>query len=501
MLDPNSRIARPGLCLVILLFASFVFGTDSNPKITPLVRVVDLSIGETLTVKLSDGSSAIVELKSLEERRDSLRDAIREARVEVVVNGKAVSLVSANYQLPKTVGGVRIDCSITCGYVGNSGRDSWGLKKDARLRLWPAGSPLMRPGTFGYPLRQRWFASGTQMANEPTFVDGGERPKNKKIYYHNDLDFGGAEGMIDVLAATDGLVVSFAGETLPKFAQSPARKRYDVIYLLDDRGWFYRYSHLHSMDSKIELGQRVRRGQRLGFLGKEGGSGGWAHLHFGIVMKQPSGEWGTHEAYALAWEAYLNDHQPKILAVARPHRLARVGENVTLDGSKSWSGSGKIESFKWTFTDGAGATGKSIERSYSKPGMYSEILEVKDAAGQIAYDFAVVQVIGDEGDENLPPSIQAAYAPTFGIRAGDPVTFKTRTFRTTHGSEVWDFGEGSPKVTVKSDGNAKKLAIDGFAVIEHAYARPGHYLARVERSNEMGHTAVAHLHVEVGPAR
>ena len=261
MLDPNSRIARPGLCLVILLFASFVFGADSNPKITPLVRVVDLSIGETLTVKLSDGSSAIVELKSLEEKRDSLRDAIREARVEVVVNGKAVSLVSANYQLPKTVGGVRIDCSITCGYVGNSGRDSWGLKKDARLRLWPAGSPLMRPGTFGYPLRQRWFASGTQMANEPTFVDGGERPKNKKIYYHNDLDFGGAEGMIDVLAATDGLVVSFAGETLPKFAQSPARKRYDVIYLLDDRGWFYRYSHLHSMDSKIELGQRVRRGQ------------------------------------------------------------------------------------------------------------------------------------------------------------------------------------------------------------------------------------------------
>ena len=43
-------------------------------------------------------------------------------------------------------------------------------------------------------------------------------------------------------------------------------------------------------------------------------------------------------------------------------------------------------------------------------------------------------------DESLPPSIQAAYAPTFGIRAGDPVTFKTRTFRTTHGSEIWDFG-------------------------------------------------------------
>lgn len=501
MLVSLSRIVRPGVFLVLLTISQCLFVAEPAPPIAPLVRIVDLSIGETRTVKLADGSSASVELQTLTEKRDSLRDAIREARVEIVLNGKPAALIAGNYQLPITVGGVRIDCSITRGYLSNSGRDSWGLKKDARFRLWPAGSPLMRPGTFGYPLRQRWFASGTQMANEPTFVDGGERPETKKIYYHNDLDFGGAEGMIDVLAATDGLVVSIAGETLPQFSQSPARKRYDVIYLLDDRGWFYRYSHLHSFDSTIELGQRVSRGQRLGFLGKEGGSGGWAHLHFGIVAEQPSGEWGTHEAYALVWEAYLNEHKPGILAVARPHHLARVGETVTLDGSRSWSASGRIESFKWTFTDGTGATGETVERSYSKPGVYSEILEVKDAAGRVDYDFAVVQAIGGEGSKDLPPSIQAAYAPTFGIQAGDPVTFKTRAFRTTHGSEVWDFGDGSPKVSVKSDGNVNSLAKDGFAVTQHAFARPGHFLVRVERDNELGHKAVAHLHVEVGQAK
>lgn len=495
------RIVRSGAFLGLLTISQCVFGAEPAPTITPLVRIIDLSIGDSQTVQLADGSSATVELKSLKEKRDSLRDAIREARVVVVVNGEPATLIAGNYELPITVGDVQIDCSITRGYLSNSGRDSWGLKKDARFRLWPAGSPLMRPGTFGYPLRQRWFASGTQMANEPTFVDGGERPGTKKIYYHNDLDFGGAEGMVDVLAATDGLVVSFAGETLSQYARSPASKRYDVIYLLDDRGWFYRYSHLHSYDSTIKLGQRVRRGQRLGFLGKEGGSGGWAHLHFGIVAKQPSGEWGTHEAYAFAWEAYLNERKPGILAVARPHHLARVGEKVTLDGSKSWSASGKIESFKWTFTDGAGAAGKTVERSYATPGVYSEILEVKDAAGRVDYDFAVVQVIGGESEEDLPPSIQAAYAPTLGVRAGDPVTFKARTFRTTHGSEVWDFGDGSPKVSVQSDGNVKALAKDGFAVTRHIFARPGHYLARVERSNEHGHKAIAHLHVEVGPAK
>ncbi len=39
-----------------------------------------------------------------------------------------------------------------------------------------------------YPVRQRWFASRTQMANEPTYVDEGERISSAKIYYHAGLD-------------------------------------------------------------------------------------------------------------------------------------------------------------------------------------------------------------------------------------------------------------------------------------------------------------------------
>ena len=45
------------------------------------------------------------------------------------------------------------------------------------------------------------------MANEPTYVDGDERIGSRRIYYHSGLDIGGAEGMVDVLAATSGLVV------------------------------------------------------------------------------------------------------------------------------------------------------------------------------------------------------------------------------------------------------------------------------------------------------
>ena len=78
------------------------------------------------------------------------------------------------------------------------------------------------------------------------------------------------------------------------------------------------------------------------------------------------------------------------------------------------------------------------------------------------------------------------------------MTFKVRTFRTAAGSEAWDFGDGSPRVEVQSDGNAKPLGKDGYAVTQHRYARPGHYIARVERSNEREETAVARLAIEVG---
>jgi hypothetical protein len=77
------------------------------------------------------------------------------------------------------------------------------------------------------------------------------------------------------------------------------------------------------------------------------------------------------------------------------------------------------------------------------------------------------------------------------------VTFTVRTFRTSPGSERWDFGDGSPSVEVQSAGNAKPLGKDGYAVAQHRDAKPGYYIARVERTNERGETAVARLVIQV----
>jgi murein DD-endopeptidase MepM/ murein hydrolase activator NlpD len=470
-----------------------------TPKFKPLVAVADLDVGQSHILELCDGSRATVKLLDLKETRDDVRNAVRRAVATVDVNGRTVSLVSSTYRLPKTVAGVQIDCPVTKGYLQNSSKqNAWGLEKDARLRLWPAGSPLVRQGTFVYPVKQRWFATDTQMANVPTFVDGGEVPKNRNIYYHYGLDFGGAEGLVDVVAATDGLVISAGTDMLGGYEDSPVATRYDVIYVLDDRGWFYRYSHLYKILDSGKPGQRVTMGEKIGILGKEGGSGGWSHLHFDIKCRQPSGLWGIQNAYAFAWEAYQCQYEPRIIAVTRPHHLAWAGQTVELDATRSWSRAGDINKFEWTFCDGTSATGSKIKRVYGKPGEYNEIVKITDSSGNIDYDFAVVQIIDRNHPDQVPPAIHAAYYPTFGIRPGDEVTFKVRSFRTKQGSEAWDFGDGTPKVTVQSDGNAKVHNPEGYAVTTHRYERRGHYIARVERSNERGHRAVTHLHVRVG---
>lgn len=468
-----------------------------RPKRIPLVAAVDLAEGESQTVILSDGKEATVKLIDVAEERDPIRQAVRGAQVKVEVNGKPVTLATGNYNLPVSAGGVQVDCPITGGYRSNSGEDSWALEKDARIRLWPAKSPWIAPTSFVYPVRQRWFATNTQMANEPVFVDGGEKPESKKIYYHSGLDIGGAEGLVDVVAATDGFVVSAGTSLASGFEKTPARPRYDVVYLLDDQGWYYRYSHFHTIDPAIRVGTMVKKGQKLGLLGKEGGSGGWSHLHFEIKSRQPSGRWGTQEGYAFLWQAALREQKPDLVAVARPHRLSWTGETVTLDGSKSWSRQGRIARYDWTFSDGTTATGPSVERTYDQPGAFTEVLKITDGQGRIDYDFTVVQVLDRSHPDRLPPTIHASFMPTTAITPGAPVTFKVRTFRSTDGEETWDFGDGTPTQTTRSDGTVKPLAKDGYAILSHQFDKPGHYLVRVERTDRHGAKAIARLHVVV----
>jgi murein DD-endopeptidase MepM/ murein hydrolase activator NlpD len=373
------------------------------------------------------------------------------------------------------------------------------FEKDALFRLWPKDSPYIKPGTFIYPVKQKWFASMTQSGNEPTYVDWGENLRNKSIYYHSAHDIGGAEGKDEIVSATDGLIISAYNEILNGYDTIPVFVHPDDVSILDNRGWLLEYSHLDSIDSEIKLGKRIKIGQRIGFIGKKGGSGGWVHLHFEIKNNEtPSGRWSTEDAYVYVWESYIKMYKPSLIAVARPHKLAWTNQQITIDGRKSKSLAGDIVSYEWIFTDGSAAMGAVQNRSYKKPGEYNEILKVTDFKGNVDYDFTVVQVYDRNHPELLIPAIQAAYYPTLNLKPGIPITFLVRTFNTGVGNEVWDFGDGSPQVTVKSETvNRKESSKGKFAETIHSFSKPGHYIIRVERSNESGFMAITHLHVVV----
>ncbi len=494
--DLWSKCPQIAPCVLWVLVANCATPAgEPSPRV--LHEAVELNRREAADVTLSDGTRAHVELVELFERVDDVNGAVREAVLDVKVNGRMGHVVCGSYHLPVEIGGVQIDCPITKGYLDKSQQKNiWGLAKDVRLRLWPVGSPWIDPASFRYPARQRWFAGSTQMGNEPVHTDGGDMPGKKVIYYHYGLDIGGSEGLVDVVAATEGLVVSSGTEVLDgPGKEPPVQPRYDVIYLLDARGWYYRYSHLKFIDPAIRPGVKVTMGQKLGVLGKEGGSGGWTHLHFDITRKQPSGLWGIEEGYAFIWQAALLEHPRVLTAVARPHALIWAGQKAQLDGSKSW---GSDLRYEWTFSDGGHSSEPSLERRYDKPGSYSEILKITDALGRVDYDFMTVQVIDRTKPEQPPPVVNATYAPTFGIRPLDPVVFKVRTFRDTEGGETWDFGDGSPTVTVKSDANKDMHAATGYAETIHKYAKPGHYLVSVEHASASGVKAVTRLQVRVG---
>ncbi|MDO5580759.1 MAG: peptidoglycan DD-metalloendopeptidase family protein [Planctomycetia bacterium] len=473
-----------------------------TPSIPNLETVVDLNVGESQTVSLSNGEKITIKLLDREIERDPAVEAIRSVRIRLSVNGKPAEIFCGNYHRPVLTAGVQLECPAIKELDLEGGSSYYrAIEKDARIRIWPKGSPWIAPGTFCFPIRQKLFLTKTQMNDEHCYVDGGERPGAKKHGYHTSCDFGGTEGMVDIISATDGLVVSAAGNVLDGYDRDPVRKRYDVVYVLDGRGWFYRYSHMKRVD--VKAGDQVRMGDQLGILGKEGTSGGWTHLHFGVNVLQPSGKWGENIVWPYVWESYLREYDPDLIAVGRPHKVGIVGTPVLLDGSLCWTKDGKKPAFQWTLSNGQISREEKVRRTYDRPGFYGEILKITDSKGNVSYDCADVQIFAKDPSRDpkkpflLPPEIHLTYAPD-KIKAGDSVCFKVRSFRTEEGGETIDFGDGSEKAKVKSDGNHVSLNPDGYAVVNHVYKKSGTYIVRADHVNKRGEKATAYVFVEVG---
>jgi len=168
----------------------------------------DISFGEQQNFSIN-GDTFNIELLDIQTTIDTIKEAIRSATVTVRINKDTIKISCGNYSLPTTLSdfGIQIECTIVKNYLINSNHNDWVLEKDARLRIYPYTGRFIKEGVFGFPLDAKLFSSKTQMGNEPSYV-GGESLSRQKIYYHSDLDFGGADGLVNLYSTTDGVVLS-----------------------------------------------------------------------------------------------------------------------------------------------------------------------------------------------------------------------------------------------------------------------------------------------------
>ena len=461
--------------------------------------VFDLKVNKSVALDPGDGRERTITLREIREPKDAVRGTIREPSIVLDIDGEKVEIKAGLYNLPQSVAGMRVDCAVTRGVAESIAiyKDLYVLSGDARIRCWPAEGFLFGPKPIVYPAQQRWFASMTQLGNEKTYVDAGEmslHQPGKHVYYHYGTDIGGYDKAVPIVAAAPGRVVRLGKE----WAADETEDEYprdDVVRILDDRNWRYRYSHLDMINPDLQVDGQVEAGDFIGFLGQKGASGGWSHLHFGMKAPQPDGRCGQVNAYPFFAEAYLSENPGSLLACARPHRVAAVGQTVRLDASNSICDGAAIKSYEWTLQDGTTRQGPVVGTTYECEGMYSEMVTITDDQGRTDIDFCVVQIISIDADPaHTPPAMHVTYFPTTDLRPGQPIAFKARAFirgafaENKAGIERWDFGDGTTAVSCSDD---------CFDERWHAYAKPGRYIVTIQRTGKNGLTATAQLKVIV----
>lgn len=102
---------------------------------------------------------------------------------------------------------------------------------------------------------------------------------------HRGVDIGENGPFTDprpLVACADGVIER------DEYASSGGNMR----ILFGDDGRWYRYHHLSSYEEGVEAGDRVVRGQTIGYMGKTGNTQ-WAHLHFEVWAVSPIPRDGT----------------------------------------------------------------------------------------------------------------------------------------------------------------------------------------------------------------
>ncbi len=389
---------------------------------------VCLDVGETYDYRLKNGQERRIGLKAVTELADSVMDLMRRAEVLVEIDGAPLKLACEPYVMPTEVHGLRIQADTTSRWMD--------LPKRVQVSLWDASDPIVDTELFVFPLAgYALFSQGTQGYNEPVHLghrDGD--PAGQRFYHNYGFDMAGFEGRDEVVACVDGSVIGVYPDV-------------GTLILKDDRGIVFEYGHMVKILPEIKVGVEVKRGRKLGLLGRKGGSGNFSHLHVGMYLSTADLAAGRNcrnlNLYPWLMETYRKASGRTLFAVARPHHAVRTGEVVKFDGTRSLSYGSKVKTFRWKFHDGTSAESVRAEKVYDRPGTYMAALWVEDERGLRDVDFCKVKVYSRDKVEDVMPIFFLTYSPSRELRAGQTVYFRGWPQGREAGAIRIDFGDGT----------------------------------------------------------
>jgi len=162
---------------------------------------------------------------------------------------------------------------------------------------------------------------------------------------------------------------------------------------------------------------------------------------------------------------------------------ATIPFTVGFDGTLSYTSAGEIDSYLWTFGDGASETGPVVEHTYSEDGTYEVRLIVVDESGLSTSTGMTIHAL------NPPPTAGFTYSPKshidgdYFVSCNETVTFDAAEACSDDGSIVaydWYFGYRN------ADGTA---ATGSGPVVTHEFLHAGTYTIILTVTDDDGGTA------------
>jgi peptidoglycan LD-endopeptidase LytH len=102
---------------------------------------------------------------------------------------------------------------------------------------------------------------------------------------------------IDIMAPEGTPVLAAAPGTVERLFYSQGGGGITIYIRSDDRLWSYYYAHLQRYAPGLQEGQRIQRGQVIGYVGHTGNaSPEGPHLHFAIYRMAPDDDWNSGAA-------------------------------------------------------------------------------------------------------------------------------------------------------------------------------------------------------------